>query len=65
MFYIILALILSIHVVLSSYESPFFFTYLWDKDYEMNSKSCIHWSQGEKNQGGFKQAVGEHSQASS
>ncbi|PKU40519.1 hypothetical protein llap_9177 [Limosa lapponica baueri] len=46
MVYIILALILSIQVVLSSYESPFFFAYLWDKDYEMNTKTCIHWTQG-------------------
>lgn len=50
--YIILTLILSVHVVLSSCESPFFFAYLWDKDYEMNSKTCTHWSQGEKTKEG-------------
>ena len=53
MVYIFLALILSIQVFLFSYESPFCFAYyLWDKDYEMNSKTCIHWIQGEKDKEG-------------
>lgn len=50
--YIILALILSIQVALFSYESPFFFIYLWDKDDKMNSKTCIYWVQGEKGKKG-------------
>lgn len=50
--YIILALILSIQVALFSFESPLFFTYLWDKDDEMNSKTYIYWMQGEKHKKG-------------
>lgn len=52
MVYTILAIILSIQVVLSSYESPFFFAYLWDKDYEKDSKTCVHWMQWEKGKEG-------------
>lgn len=49
---IILPLNLSIQVVLSSYESPFFFAYLWSKVCEMNSKTCVHWMQAEKGEEG-------------
>lgn len=48
MVYIILVLILSVQVFLFSYESPFFFAYSLDKDYEMNSKTCILWMRSEK-----------------
>lgn len=33
-------------------RKPFFFAYLWEKDYEMNSKTCIHWMQVEKGKEG-------------